>query len=62
MDPRLFGGFGTSWLEGPKLLQAGVDKFSHKRAKSHNSKNDEKLCKKCKVRQVRGKCRNKGCK
>lgn len=62
MNPHhMFSNYGWFHADPPRELKAGEDKYSHKRRKPHNSKNHEKLCKACRVRQVRGKCRNPDC-
>lgn len=59
---NFFHSFSSYSFSPPNQLQAGVDEYKHKRLKSHNSNHTEALCKKCRVRKVRGKCRNKECK
>lgn len=62
MNPS--GYFSGSWSyfpDAPKELKAGEDLFKHQR-KPHNSKHTEPLCKECRERKIRGKCRTQGCK
>ncbi len=66
MNPLPFGNSpGVFWptvFYPPQELKAGENKYAHKRRKAHHSNHTEPLCRHCRSRKVRGKCRTSDCK